>query len=45
MLLQHYEVCRNQVGGKARVEQMTRLIEYLEDREWMQKNENEAYTS
>lgn len=37
MLLQHYEVCRNQVGGKARVEQMTRLIEYLEDREWMKE--------
>jgi hemerythrin-like domain-containing protein len=37
MLLQHYEVCRNQVGGKARIEQMIRLIEYLEDREWMKE--------
>ena len=37
MLLQHYEVCRNQAGGKARVEQMIRLIEYLEDREWMKE--------
>lgn len=35
MLLQHYEVCKNQIGGKARVEQMIRLIEYLESREWM----------
>ena len=35
MLLQHYELCKNQIGGKARVEQMIRLIEYLEGREWM----------
>lgn len=35
MLLQHYEVCKNQLGGKDRVEQMIRLVEYLEDRWWM----------
>ena len=35
ILLQHYEACKNQVGGKARVEQMIRLIEYLEGMEWM----------
>jgi hemerythrin-like domain-containing protein len=35
MLLQHYEVCKNQMGGKGRLEQMIRLIEYLEDRHWM----------
>jgi hemerythrin-like domain-containing protein len=34
-LLKHYELCRNQVGGKARIEEMIRLIGYLEDREWM----------
>jgi hemerythrin-like domain-containing protein len=35
MLLQHYEECKNQIGGKDRVEQMIRLMEYLEDRRWM----------
>jgi hemerythrin-like domain-containing protein len=35
MLLQHYEACKNQIGGKDRVEQMIRLIEYLEGRWWM----------
>jgi hypothetical protein len=30
-----YEGCRNQVGGKARMEQMMKLIEYLEERKWM----------
>jgi hemerythrin-like domain-containing protein len=35
MLLQHYEACKNQIGGKDRIEQMIRLIEYLEGRWWM----------
>jgi hemerythrin-like domain-containing protein len=35
MLLQHYEACKNQIGGKDRVEQMIRLMEYLEGRWWM----------
>ena len=34
-LVRHYELCRNQVGGKTRIEEMIRLVEYLEDREWM----------
>ncbi|MDQ3851881.1 MAG: hypothetical protein M3299_03490 [Thermoproteota archaeon] len=34
-LLQHYEACRNEVGGQVRIEQMMRLIEYLENRDWM----------
>jgi hemerythrin-like domain-containing protein len=38
MLLEHYDVCRNRLGGTDRVEQMIRLIEYLEGRQWM-KNE------
>ena len=36
-LMKHYESCRNQVGGKARMEQMMKLIEYLEEREWMRR--------
>jgi len=35
MLIKHFENCRNQIGGVVRVEQMMKLIEYLEDREWM----------
>jgi hemerythrin-like domain-containing protein len=34
-LMRLYEGCRNQVGGKARMEQMMKLIEYLEERKWM----------
>ncbi len=35
ILTKHFENCRNQVGGIVRIEQMMKLIEYLEDREWM----------
>jgi hemerythrin-like domain-containing protein len=35
ILTKHFESCRNQVGGAARIEQMMKLIKYLEDREWM----------
>jgi hypothetical protein len=38
MLLKHYEICKNQAGGEARMQEMIILIEYLEEREWM-KNE------
>jgi hemerythrin-like domain-containing protein len=34
-LLRHYEACRGQMGGQARIEEIVRLIEYLESREWM----------
>jgi hemerythrin-like domain-containing protein len=34
-LLRHYEACRGQMGGQVRIEEMVRLIEYLESREWM----------
>ena len=34
-LVKHYEICRTQTGGQARIEEMIRLIGYLEDREWM----------
>ncbi len=38
MLVRHYESCRNSVGGKERIEQMLKLIEYLENRDWMKKD-------
>jgi hemerythrin-like domain-containing protein len=31
----HYEVCRSDSGGSARIDELLRLIEYLEDRDWM----------
>jgi hemerythrin-like domain-containing protein len=34
-LVKHYELCKNQTGGQARIEEMIRLVGYLEDREWM----------
>ena len=34
-LLKHYEACKNEVGGQVRIEEMMRLIEYLETRDWM----------
>ncbi len=35
VLMHHYEVCKNKIGGKARIEQILRLIEYLEAAKWM----------
>ncbi len=32
-MLEHYELCKNQAGGEARIQ----LIEYLEGRDWMKK--------
>jgi hemerythrin-like domain-containing protein len=37
LLMEHYKACHNEVGGKVRIEQMTRLIGYLEEREWMRR--------
>ena len=34
-LLRRYEICKKEVGGSARIEELFRLIEYLEEREWM----------
>jgi hemerythrin-like domain-containing protein len=34
-LIEHYEVCKNQVGGEARIQEMLKLIEYLEKQDWM----------
>ena len=36
-LLNHYQLCRNDAGGDARVEELIRLIGYLEEREWMKR--------
>ncbi len=38
LLLKHYELCKTQVGGEARMQEMVRLIEYLEEREWMNQS-------
>jgi hemerythrin-like domain-containing protein len=35
ILMKHFESCRNELGGAVRIEQMMKLIEYLEKREWM----------
>ena len=34
-LLKHYHICKNQSGGELRIQEMIRLIEYLEKRDWM----------
>ena len=34
-ILGHYELCKNQAGGDARIQEMLRLIGYLEVQEWM----------
>lgn len=34
-LKKHYELCKNQVGVKERIEEMMKLIEYLEEQDWM----------
>jgi hemerythrin-like domain-containing protein len=33
-LLRHYEACKGQIGGQARIEEIVKLIDYLESREW-----------
>jgi hypothetical protein len=33
--MNHFESCRSHAGGVARIEQMMKLIEYLETRQWM----------
>ncbi len=36
-LLRHYELCKDQMGGQARLEEIARLVEYLEGREWIKQ--------
>jgi len=33
-LIRHYEACKGLIGGQARIEEMVKLIDYLEGREW-----------
>ena len=35
MLLKHYEICKKEVGGDVRIQEMYRLIEYIEEQGWM----------
>jgi hemerythrin-like domain-containing protein len=37
MLMRHYDLCKSQAGGEARIQEMLRLIEYLEERDWMKQ--------
>ncbi len=37
LLLKHYQLCKNQSGGEERIQEMMRLIQYLEERNWMKK--------
>jgi len=34
-ILRHYMACKSDVGGEARVQELYRLLEYLEGRDWM----------
>jgi hemerythrin-like domain-containing protein len=33
-LAKHYEACKGEIGGQARIEEVVKLIDYLERREW-----------
>ena len=35
MIREHYEICKNQSGGKPRIEQLLSLLQYLEGAKWM----------
>jgi hemerythrin-like domain-containing protein len=32
----HYKLCKNKSGGQARIEELLKLLDYLERRDWMQ---------
>lgn len=34
-LLRHYEMCKKDAGGSARIEELLKLVSYLEERKWM----------
>lgn len=38
ILMEHYKLCQADVGGKVRMEQMLRMLEFLENRDWMKSN-------
>jgi hemerythrin-like domain-containing protein len=35
MIKKHYEICKNQSGGETRIGQLLKLLQYLEDAQWM----------
>jgi hypothetical protein len=35
MTKKHYEECKVQSGGETRIEELLRLLEYLENAQWM----------
>lgn len=35
LLLEHYEVCKKEAGGDVRIQEMIRLIKYIEEQDWM----------
>jgi hemerythrin-like domain-containing protein len=35
MLVRHYELCKKQIGGDVKIQQIMRLVEYLENTWWM----------
>jgi hemerythrin-like domain-containing protein len=37
LLMKHYKLCHSDAGGKARVEKMTKLIGYIEERDCMRE--------
>jgi hemerythrin-like domain-containing protein len=37
-ILLHFEMCRHNMGGNARIEELLKLIEYLEERKWMKRS-------
>lgn len=37
MIAKHYEVCKNQIGGQVRIEELSKLLEYLEQTYWMKQ--------
>ena len=37
LLMKHYNLCESSIGGKERVEQLIKLIEYIEQRQWMKR--------
>jgi len=39
LLLKHYQLCKNQSGGEERIQEMMRLIQYLEERDWMKEKQ------
>ena len=35
MIKKHYEICKDQSGGETKIEELLKLLEYLENAQWM----------